>query len=72
MGKRKARSGALKERGGEPPCRVVSAGPVGCTAADLVRLLRFIPKPDPGYWDVLDEIVKHAAVLPTKHARCSR
>lgn len=52
------------ERGGEPLCRMVPAGPTGCTAADLVHLLRTIPKPDPGYWDVLDEIVKHTPALP--------
>ena len=44
------------ERGGEPVCRLVPAGPRKFTVADMVKLLRSIPKPDPGYWDDLEQI----------------
>ena len=44
------------ERGGQPVCRIVPAGPARFTLRDLVQLLKTIPKPDPGYWDVLEDI----------------
>jgi len=30
--------------------------PAKFTLSDLVRLLRTVPKPDPGYWDDLEDI----------------
>ena len=47
------------ERGGEPICRMVPVGPKKCTVADLVHILRTAPKPDPGYWDDLEDIIKN-------------
>jgi prevent-host-death family protein len=44
------------ERGGQPVCRITPARPVKFTLRDLVHLLKTIPKPDPGYWDALEEI----------------
>jgi len=52
------------ERGGEPVCRIVPAGPRKCTVADLVEFLRTAPKPDPGYWDDLEEIIRSQPPLP--------
>lgn len=52
------------ERGGQPVCRIIPAGPARCTVADLVRLLRSAAKPDPGYWDVLAAVIKHQPKLP--------
>ena len=46
------------ERGGEPVCRLVPAGPRKFTVADMVALLQSLPKPDPGYWDDLEQIQK--------------
>ncbi len=48
------------ERGGEPVCRIVPAGPPKkFTVADFVRVLREAPKPDPEYWDDLEDILKN-------------
>ena len=54
----------LIERGGQPVCRIVPAGPRRCTVADLVEFLRTAPKPDPGYWDDLEEIIRSQPPLP--------
>jgi antitoxin (DNA-binding transcriptional repressor) of toxin-antitoxin stability system len=52
------------ERGGEPICRIVPTQPAARTAAELVDLLRTMPKPDTGYWDTLEEITRRQPVLP--------
>jgi prevent-host-death family protein len=52
------------ERGGVPVCRIVPAGPRSCTVADLVELLRSAPKPDPGYWEDLEEIIRSQPPVP--------
>jgi prevent-host-death family protein len=52
------------ERGGEPICRIIPARPVARTAAEVLRLLDSMPKPDPGYWDTLEEITKRQPALP--------
>ena len=52
------------ERGGEPVGRLVPALPSQFTFADLVRLLRSAPKPDPGYWDAVEEITRRQPALP--------
>ncbi len=50
----------LVERNGEVVCRIVPAQRVkGITGAELARLWKEIPKPDPGYWDDLDDIVRN-------------
>lgn len=54
----------LIERGGEPICRLVPARPSRCSGADLAELLRSIPKPDPGYWDAVEQILKRQPSLP--------
>lgn len=43
------------ERGGQPVCRIVPARPAKFTLRDLAHLLRTLPKPDPGYWDVIED-----------------
>jgi len=52
------------ERGGEPVCEIIPARPLARTVADLVRLLRSIPKPDKEYWDTLEDITTHQPPLP--------
>ena len=44
------------ERGGEPVCRLAPVRPRRFTLADMVKLLRSVPKPDSGYWDDLEKI----------------
>ncbi len=44
------------ERRGEPICEIVPAKPARFTVADLVDLLRSIPRPDDEYLDLLDEL----------------
>jgi antitoxin (DNA-binding transcriptional repressor) of toxin-antitoxin stability system len=52
------------ERGGQPICRIAPIGPPKCTPAGLAELLRSIPKPDPEYWNDLEEITKHQPLVP--------
>lgn len=52
------------ERGGEPVGRLIPARPATRTVADLVQLLRSIPKPDDEYWDILEDITKHQPPFP--------
>ena len=52
------------ERDGQPICRIVPAGPAPVTLSDFFRILREAPKPDPGYWDDLEDILKNQPPLP--------
>jgi antitoxin (DNA-binding transcriptional repressor) of toxin-antitoxin stability system len=52
------------ERGGQPVCRIVPAGPSKFTLRDLTQLLKTLPKPDPGYWDVIEDIQRKQPPLP--------
>jgi prevent-host-death family protein len=52
------------ERRGQPVCRIVPAKPAKFTLRDLAQLLRSIPKPDPGYWDAVEEVQVNQAPLP--------
>jgi prevent-host-death family protein len=53
------------ERGGRPVCRLVPVrNRARFTGADLKKLLASVPKPDPGYWDTLEEILRNHPELP--------
>lgn len=52
------------ERGGEPVGRLIPATPAPCTLAQLARLLRGLPRPDPGYWNTLEVITTRPPALP--------
>lgn len=52
------------ERGGEPVCRLVPARRLVRTVAELVGVLRSMPKPDPAYWETLEEIIRRQPALP--------
>jgi len=52
------------ERGGEPMCTLSPLKPPTCTGAELVALLRSFPRPDPGFWDAVEEATKHYAEMP--------
>jgi len=51
-------------RGRDVVCRIVPNRPPKRTVADLVELLRSLPKPDGGYGKAVDAIVKHQPSLP--------
>ncbi len=53
------------ERGGEPVCRLSPVGPVGKTVAEVSDALWNGPKPDAGYWDDLEDIIKRQPGLPS-------
>jgi len=48
----------IVERGGEPLCRITPVGASKRTVADLVRVLRSVPKPDEGYWKAVEGAIK--------------
>ncbi len=52
------------ERGGEPVCRMIPAGPPRCTVADLVRILQTTAKADPDYLDTVAELARAQPKLP--------
>lgn len=54
------------ERNGEPVCRIVPVEPKSFTGADLIRLLKSLPKPDPGFWDDVEWATKHQPPMPKK------
>ena len=43
---------------------IVPAGPQKFTLRDLVQLLKRIPKPDPQYWDAVENINRKQPPLP--------
>ena len=52
------------ERGGEPICEMSPVKPPRFTGADLLRLLRSLPKPDAGFWDAVEDATRQKPVLP--------
>ena len=46
----------IVERGGKPICEIVPARPQSFSGAQLVHLLRELPKPDDEYFAVLEEL----------------
>jgi prevent-host-death family protein len=54
----------IVERGGQPICRIVPARPVRATIADFVRFLQEGPKPDPAYWDDVQEAINNQGTVP--------
>jgi antitoxin (DNA-binding transcriptional repressor) of toxin-antitoxin stability system len=46
------------ERGGEPVCEISPVKPPRFTGADLLALLRSLPKPDAGFWDAVEEATR--------------
>lgn len=52
------------ERGGQPVCRIVPAGPPQFTVRDMVELLKTVPKPDEEYWDILETMNRSQPPMP--------
>jgi antitoxin (DNA-binding transcriptional repressor) of toxin-antitoxin stability system len=46
------------ERGGEPVSRLVPAGPLKSTVADLIRALEAAPRPDADYLKTVSSLAK--------------
>lgn len=52
------------ERGGEPVCEISPVKPPRFTGADLLALLRSLPKPDAGFWDAVEEATRQENRVP--------
>ena len=52
------------ERDGEPIGILSPVKPPTCTVADLVALLRSLPKPDSGFWDDVEVATQQYPELP--------
>jgi hypothetical protein len=52
------------ERGGELVCEMSHVTPPHFTGADFAALLHSLPKPDPGYWDLVKERTKQTPAVP--------
>ncbi len=54
----------IVERGGEPVCRMMPAGPRHFTLADLAELVATLPKPDKDYLRVVERAVRKQPKVP--------
>jgi antitoxin (DNA-binding transcriptional repressor) of toxin-antitoxin stability system len=52
------------ERGGEPVCTLSPLKPATCSGAELLALLRSLPKPDAGFWDAVEDATRHYGEMP--------
>lgn len=54
------------ERGGEPVCRIVPAGPAPRTVRDLADVLERAPRPDARYLDELEQLLNEQPAMPAE------
>lgn len=52
------------ERGGEPVCEMSHVTPLRFTGVDFLTLLHSLPKPDPGYWNAVEDTTKQTPAIP--------
>ena len=52
------------ERGGAPVCEMSPVMPPRFTGADLLGLLRSLPKPDAGFWDAVEGATRQQPSIP--------
>ena len=52
------------DRGGEPVREMSHVKPLRFTGADFQTLLHSLPKPDPGYWDAVEDRMKQTPAVP--------
>jgi antitoxin (DNA-binding transcriptional repressor) of toxin-antitoxin stability system len=58
------------ERGGKPICEILPAGPPTFSGRDLATLLRSLPRPDDGYFEVVKDLAaKQPKVAESKWPR---
>ena len=53
----------IVERGGKPICEILPAKPPKFSGADLVNLLRTLPKPDEDYLAVVEDLIKKQPIV---------
>jgi len=53
----------IVERGGKPICEILPARPPKFSGADLVDLLRTLPKPDEDYLAIVEELLERQPVV---------
>ena len=54
----------IVERSGEPVCIISPVKPLQYTGAELIELLKSLPKPDAGFWDSVEETTHQYSDLP--------
>jgi hypothetical protein len=52
------------ERGGEPVCKMSHVKSARFSGADLLALLHSVPRPDPAYWDAVEEATRQEPSVP--------
>jgi hypothetical protein len=52
------------ERGGEPVCEMSHVKALRFSGADFLTLLQSLPKPDPGYWDAVEDVTRQTPNVP--------
>lgn len=52
------------ERGGEAVCEMSHVKQRRFTGPDFLTLLHSLPKPDPGYWNAVEDTTKQASTVP--------
>lgn len=52
------------ERGGKPVCEMSHVKPLRFTGTDFLALLDSLPKPDPAFWDTVEDATRQAHTVP--------
>jgi len=52
------------ERGGELICEIPNVKPLRFTGTDFVTLLHSLPRPDPGFWNAVEDATKQPPAVP--------
>jgi hypothetical protein len=52
------------ERGGEAICAMTPVQPPRFTGADVIGVLRSLPKPDKGFWDDVEAATRQKVTVP--------
>jgi antitoxin (DNA-binding transcriptional repressor) of toxin-antitoxin stability system len=58
------------ERGGEAICAMTPVQPPRFTGADVVSVLRSLPKPDEDFWDDVEAATQQKATIPVSQWEC--
>jgi antitoxin (DNA-binding transcriptional repressor) of toxin-antitoxin stability system len=58
------------ERGGEPVCEMSPVKPLRFTGTDFLALLNSLPKPDPAFWDAVENATRQAPTVPDSPWEC--
>jgi antitoxin (DNA-binding transcriptional repressor) of toxin-antitoxin stability system len=58
------------ERGGEPVCEISHVKPMRFTGADFLTLLHSLPKPDPAFWNAVENATRQEPAVPESPWEC--